>query len=67
MFIWLKKKFYKASVLLEITNSETTHKHREPYDFWAQESIRERMKQAGYTYIGNPGKADATNPKSYKP
>ena len=67
MLGWLKKKIMKWWVLSQIVEVETVQMNRTAFDFFAQAAIRQRMVQAGYKYVGNPGKADAAHAGSYRP
>lgn len=67
MLRWLKKKIMKWWVLSQIVEEETVKMNRTAFDFFAQAAIRQRMGQAGYRYVGNPGKADAAHSGSYRP
>ena len=67
MFEWLRLKFEKAETLSRIVVGATTDKNRSSHDFLAQEEIKQAMKDAGYTYVGEAGAADAEQPGSYRP
>lgn len=66
MVSWLKRVLKKRTTLSAIVVAKTTIMNRSLFDFFAQDDIRNAMTAIGYTYVGKPGTADASDPDSYR-